>query len=529
MRRGAGRRQGLPAASDSHSPLTPMTTKPTTTLGTVFLVGAGPGDPGLLTVRAVQCLEQADLVLYDYLANPTLVEHAPEKAELIRLGRHDSGRSLSPEEITEVMVDAALEGRNVVRLKGGDPSIFARGGDEADACRAAGVPFEIVPGITSGLATAAFAEIPLTHFEDASAVALVTGHERDEKEESRLDYAALAAFPGTLVLYMGVKWAGRWSQALMEHGKPPNTPVAVVQWCSRARQQTVRCTLETVAEVIGEKGLRPPSLFVVGKVVDHAPTLSWFEERPLFGTSVLVAGSRRTASKLRDRLATLGAEVLTQPAIRVTEPPDWAPVDSALDRIREYDWLVFSSGNGVDYLIRRILERGGDARVLSPVKIAALGSGTAERLADYHLKADLAPEKVNVPSMAETLMAGAPGGALLLARASGDQPVLAEELEERGAAVDQIAVYRTVEIEEPNQDVADALAAGEVSWITVTSSPTARSLVRVYGESLRKSRIVSISPLTSASLQELGHEPEMEASPHTLEGMVDALLSRDRR
>jgi len=488
------------------------------------MVGAGPGDPGLITVRAVQCLQQADLVLYDYLANPTLVDYAPEGAELVRLGRHDQGRSLTPDEITDVMVKAALEGRNVVRLKGGDASIFARGGDEADACRAEGIPFEIVPGITSGLATAAYAEIPLTHHEEASAVALVTGHERDDKGEANLDYKALAAFPGTLVFYMGVKWAGRWSGALMEHGKSPDTPVAVVQWCSRARQQTCKCTLGTVAQVIGEKGLRPPSLFVVGKVVDRAPTLSWFQERPLFGTSVLVAGSKRTSAKLRQRLNILGAEVLSQPAIRVAPPPDWSPADAALDQLDAYDWLVFSSGNGVDGLLNRVFERGGDIRALGGVRIASLGKGTAERLSHYHLKADRAPERVDPTELAVSLMQDAPGGAFLLARASGDHPVLGEELEEAGAGVDQIPVYQTVEIEEPNQDVADALKAGEVTWITVTSSPTARSLVQLYGELLKSAKLVSISPLTTATLKELGYDPAYEAIPHTVDGMLETLL-----
>jgi uroporphyrinogen III methyltransferase/synthase len=496
--------------------------------GTVHLIGGGPGDPGLITVRAVQCLQEADLVLYDYLSNPTLVEYAPEGAELFRLGRHDQqGRNLTPEEITAWMVTAALEGRNVVRLKGGDPSIFARGGDEAAACRAAGVPFEIVPGITSGLATAAYAEIPLTHFEDASAVALVTGHERDSKEdkgESRLDYEALAAFPGTLVFYMGVRFAGRWSSALIEHGKSPDTPVAVVQWVSRARQQTCKCTLGTVTEIIGEKGLRPPALFVVGKVVDHAPTLSWFQERPLFGSSVLVAGSRRTSNRIRQRLSVLGAEVLTQPAIRVAPPSDWSTTDSALERLGEYDWLVFTSGNGVDGFLARVFERGGDARSLGSIRIAALGKGTAERLAHYHLKADLTPEKAEAAQVADTLTRDAPGGAFLLARAAGDRPVLAEELEEAGAAVDQVAVYETLEVEEPDVDVADALRAGEITWVTVTSSPTARSLVRLYGDLLREAEIISISPLTSATLKELGFEPAYEALPHTVDGMVETLL-----
>jgi uroporphyrinogen III methyltransferase/synthase len=487
-------------------------------------VGAGPGDPGLITVRAVQCLQSADLVLYDYLANPSLVEYAPEGAELIRLGRHDQGRSMTPDEITEVMVKAAMEGKTVVRLKGGDPSIFARGGDESDACRAAGIPFEIVPGITSGLATAAYAEIPLTHFEEASAVALVTGHERDDKEEAHLDYGALAVFPGTLVFYMGVKWAGRWAGALMEHGKPPDTPVAVVQWCSRARQQTVKCTLGTLAQVIGEKGLKPPSLFVVGKVVDHAPALSWFQERPLFGTSVLVAGSRQTSGRLRQRLTLLGAEVLTQPTIRVADPVEWAPVDAALDRVDQYDWLVFSSGSGVDGLLRRLFQRGRDVRALGRIRVAALGQGTAQRLDEYRISADVTPAKVDAAALARTLMEEAPGGAILVARATGDRPVLAEELEELGAAVDQVAVYRTVDMDAPNPDVADALTAREVGWITVTSGPTARALVRLYGELLRSARIISISPLTSATLRELGYDPAMEATPHTVDGMVEALL-----
>ena len=492
--------------------------------GTVHLVGAGPGDPGLLTVRAVECLQGADLVLYDYLANPTLVEYAREGAKLVRLGRHDKGRSLTPDEITDVMVKAALEGRNVVRLKGGDPSIFARGGDEADACRAQGIPFEIVPGITSGLATAAYAEIPLTHHEDASAVALITGHERDEKKESHLDYAALAAFPGTLVFYMGVKWAGRWSQALMENGKAPDTPVAVVQWCSRARQQTCKCTLETVTSVIGEQGLKPPALFVVGKVVDHAPTISWFQERPLFGTSVLVAGSKRTSAKLRRRMSILGAEVITQPAIQVAEPSSWTSVDTTLANLGEYDWLVFTSGNGVDGLVNRVIREKGDVRPLARVKLGALGKGTAERLGHYHLKADLAPDRVDAGPLADTLMEGAESGAVLLARSEEGRSILAEELEERGAAVDQVSVYRTVEVEKPNEDVADALEAGEVSWIAVTSSPTARSLVKLYGESLKKARIVSISPLTSATLKELGYEATVEAVPHTVDGLIDAII-----
>ncbi len=255
-----------------------MTTMPKDSPATVYLVGAGPGDPGLITLRGVECLAKADLVLYDYLVNPAILEHAPDSAELICLGHHSTGRVLSPEEIVAKMLEAALGGRTVVRLKGGDPSIFGRGADETEPLREAGVPLEIVPGITAGLATAAYCEIPITHHDDASAVALITGQERQGKSASRLDYEALANFPGTLIFYMGVKKVARWSRSLIEHGKPPETPVAIVRWCTRTRQQTVRCTLATVVEVVHKQELHPPAVFVVGKVVDRAPQISWFAE-----------------------------------------------------------------------------------------------------------------------------------------------------------------------------------------------------------------------------------------------------------
>ena len=279
-----------------------MTTAPSTAPATVYLVGAGPGDPDLITLRAVACLRRASLVLYDYLVNAALLEHCSGDAELVCLGHHSTGRALSPDEITTRMVDEARRGRTVVRLKGGDPSIFGRGADEAEALRDAGVPFEIVPGITAGLAAAAYCEIPVTHHDDASAVALVAGRERDCKGESRLDYGALAEFPGTLVFYMGVTRAARWSRALIEHGKPPETPVAIVLRCSWPKQKMVCCTLATVAEVVAKQGLRPPAVFVVGKVVDRAPQLSWFAARTSLGVPVPSEVPRDTPEELRDRL-----------------------------------------------------------------------------------------------------------------------------------------------------------------------------------------------------------------------------------
>jgi uroporphyrinogen III methyltransferase/synthase len=496
--------------------------------GTIYLVGAGPGDPGLISLRGVQCLERADLVLYDYLVNPVIVEHAWPEAEFICLGHPKRGRALPPDEITTLMVNEARKGRTVVRLKGGDGSVFGRGADETEALRAAGVPFEIVPGTTTGLAVAAYCEIPITHREDASAVALVAGKEHHSKPVSHLDYEALARFPGTLVLYMGVGTVADWSQALIAHGKPPETPVAIVRWSTRAQQQTARCTLATVADVVQRHRVRPPAVFIIGKVVDRAPERSWFEKRPLFGTRVLVAGSYGTAGPLRDRLAALGAEVLARPAIHIGDPPDWAPADTALERLDQYDWVVFSSGNGVDALMRRILSLGADARRLSTVKLAAMGAGTADRLAAYHLRADMVPEEFVAESLAQALLEDAPGRRFLLARGTRGRGVLAEALERAGARVDQVAVYSSTDVDEADPDVAEALSAGEIDWIAVTSSATARSLVQLYGDGLRSARFASIGHITSQTLRSLGYEPDVEAAPHTTAAMVDAILEAQR-
>lgn len=501
-----------------------MTPPPSNNPGKVYLVGAGPGDPGLITLRAIECLGRADLVLYDYLANPAALEHASPSAELFCLGHHTSGRRLSPGEITTAMVEGARQGKTVVRLKGGDPSVFGRGVDEIEALRNAGIPYEIVPGITAGLAAAAFAEIPITHHDVASAVALITGQERHCKAESHLDFGALAGFPGTLIFYMGVTKASEWSEALIDNGKPPETPVAIVRWCSWAKQRTFRCTLDTVVDFISEQELRPPVLFIVGDVVHHSPQLSWFAERPLFGRRVLVSGSPSTSDKLRRQLASLGADVMVKPAIQISPPADWAPADSAIERLDQYDWLVFLSTNGVEYFFQRLFERGNDLRRIGDVKLAAIGPGTAERLGDYHLQADLVPDEYRAEALAKALVGQAEGRRFLLARASRGREVLAEALVGAGAEVDQIVVYESSDVTDPDPDVAEALSSGEIDWVIVASSATARSLDHLYGEALQNARLASISPLTSTALRELGHEPATEASPHTTAGLVDAIV-----
>ncbi|MCG6954369.1 MAG: uroporphyrinogen-III C-methyltransferase [Gemmatimonadetes bacterium] len=493
--------------------------------GTVYLVGAGPGDPGLITVRGVECLHRADIVLYDYLANAELLEHASPSAKLVPLGRQRGGRMFTPAEIAERMIAEARAGRSVVRLKGGDPSVFGRGADETEALRNAGIPFEIVPGITSGLALAAYCELPITQQHDASAVALVTGRERDDKTESCLDYDSLASFPGTLIFYMGVGRCKDWSRELLARGRSPDTPVAIVRHCTRSDQQMVRCTLGTVAEVVATLKVRPPALFAVGEVVDRAPRDSWFSSRPLFGTQVLVPGSRMTSARLRGRLTALGADVLAAPVLRIGPPADWEPVDRVLDRIHEYDWLVFTSEYGVDQFLGRLMTRGGDARRLGSAKLAALGSGTAERLIRWGLRADLVPEESASRTLAETLLDHVRGRWVLLVQANRGREALARELEGGGARLEQVAAYESTDELVPDPDVVAALASGEIQWVAVTSSAAARALVHLYGDDLRYPRLASIGPVTTAALKESGLQPAVEASPHTTQALVEAILA----
>jgi uroporphyrinogen III methyltransferase / synthase len=507
-------------------------------VGKVYLVGAGPGDPGLITLRGVECLRQADLVLYDYLVNPEILDHARATAELVCLGRHGRGRIMSPAEVNERMIRGAQAGQTVVRLKSGDSLIFARAAEERQALAAAGLPFEIVPGITAALAAGSYAGIPLTDRDAASAVALVTGHEDDEKPSRPLDYAALAAFPGTLVFYMGVTSAPHWTRSLIDAGKAADTPAAIVRRCSWPDQVTFRCTLSRVADELAAHGMRPPVIVIVGDVAAAEPAARWFTDRPLFGQRVLVTRPAGQADDLRHRLAALGAEVLLQPAIEIADPPDWSPVDAALAGMAQngpnqigtahYDWLVFSSANGVRYLLDRLLETGGDVRRLGGVRLAAIGPGTAEELAHYHLRADLVPGEFRAESLAEALSAAAAGKRFLLARASRGREVLADQLRDAGAAVDQVVVYTSRDVSRAEPAVAELLAAGRIDWITVTSSAIARSLVAMFGQpqasDLKGAKLASISPVTSATLRDLGYEPAAEAHEYTMAGLVEAML-----
>lgn len=496
-----------------------------TTVGIVYLVGAGPGDPGLITLRGVECLRRAEVIVYDYLANPLLLQHAPAAAEKICLGQHPPHKPWSQVEIQAFLIRRAREGRAVVRLKGGDPAVFGRGAEEIEALRAAGIPYETIPGVTAAFAAAAYGDIPLTHGQHCSAVALVTGQERRCKQGAGLDYAALAGFPGTLVFYMGTTSAKDWSEALVRGGKPPATPVAIVRRCSWNDQEVIRCTLGEVADVIATHRVRPPTVIIIGHVVDLAPAVSWFAARPLFGKRILLTRPERQMAPVADRLRELGAEVLVQPAIEIAPPQDWEPVDRVLRDLDRYDWIVFSSANGVQFFLDRLETLHGDVRRLGRIRIAAIGPGTAAELSRYRLRADLVPEAFRAEALAEALVNQAEGQNFLLIRASRGREILAEQLAAAGKNVEQVVAYQSNDVAKPAPEVIEAMAAGKIDWVTVTSSAIAQSLVSLFGETLRRTRLASISPVTSTTLAALGFPPAVEATRYTMEGLVEAIVS----
>ena len=464
----------------------------------MYFIGAGSGDPQLLKLRGAELLRRADVVLYDYLANPQILQHAPQ-AESVCLGRHGASRIWKQEEINAKLVELAQQGQTVARLKGGDPAVFGRLSEEMAALNEHGIAFEIVPGVTAASAAAAYLATPLTDRRTASAVALVTGQENPEKPEDRLNYRHLADFPGTLVFYMGVTTAPRWTQALLESGKPPQTPALIVRRCTLPDQQTIRCRLDEVAEHLTPASrFRPPALVLVGPAMGEAPETAWFAKRPLFGQTVLLTRPAHQCEPAAGQLRELGAEVLLQPAIEISEPQDWRPVDAVLKRLGEFDWIVFSSTNGVQYFFGRLLQQGLDMRALGGIRLACVGPVTAESLKDYHVQADLIPKtQYNAEALAAALCEqNAAGRRFLLIRASRGREVLAETLTAAGGMVEQVVVYQSTDSPPADEAIAERLAAGGIDWVTATSPAIARSLHKMFGEALKQTKLASISPLT---------------------------------
>jgi len=516
---------------------------------TVHLVGAGPGDPGLLTVRAHELLGRADVVVYDRLSQESLLDLAPPGAERIDVGKAPGQVRMGQDDINALLVERGKSAATVVRLKGGDPFVFARGGEEAAALAAAGVSFEVVPGITSAIAVPAYAGIPVTLRHSSTSVTIVTGHEEPGAgDEGTVDWEAVARVGGTIVVLMGVARIGRIAEALMAGGRPASTPVAAVRWGTRPEQTTVRATLGTIAA----HELGTPSVIVVGEVAGH--DLAWYENRPLFGRRVVVTRAREQAGELVDRLAALGAATVEVPAIAVHEPADGgASLAAAVDRLATYDWVVVTSPNGAHRLVAAVREAGRDARAFGGVRLAAIGPGTAEALAARNLVADLVPPRFVAESLVEAFPAaatpagaaqgpspgaadqpprepGPPGadgwpqgrGRVLLARAAVARDVLPEGLRAKGWHVDVVEAYRT---EPVPLDEARARAVAEAEIVTFTSSSTVTNLLATLGGRPVPPVVAAIGPVTAATAREHGLDVAVEADVHTMDGLVEALVA----
>lgn len=496
----------------------------------VSLVGAGPGHPGLLTLRAVELLNRADLVIYDKLVPLALLQHTPAQARVVCVAELNANHPADRQPVLEAMIEGARAGRRVVRLKGGDPSIFGRGGEEAEALHRAGIACEVVPGVTAALGAAAFAGIPLTHRSYASGVAIVTGHENPEKPETALDWDAIARFTGTLVIYMGMSRLDRIVEHLIRLGKDPTTPAAVVQWATLGDQQTLTAPLRDLPETVRLSGMTAPALIIIGAVVELRDKLKWFEKLPLHGQRILITRPRHQADEFARRVVDLGGVPYLLPAVEIREPDDWTPVDAALFNLAAFRWLVFTSSNGVRAFFDRLRSLGLDLRAVGHMKFAAIGPKTADALRRYHLEPDVVPERYQSEDLAAALVDNLePGERVLLARADRGRDILRETLAGTHE-VEQIAVYSQTDAVIDNAVLLKHLRRGELDFITLTSTNIARALLTMLDDTTRgriragEIGLVSISPITSDEIRRHDLPVAAEAAAATMDGVLDAVI-----
>jgi len=502
--------------------------------GIVYLIGAGPGDPGLITVKGLECLRRADVVVYDYLASPAFLAEAPATAERIYVGKTRGCHHTPQAEINALLVEKARAGRVVARLKGGDPYVFGRGGEEAQYLAAEGVPFEVVPGVTAGFAAAAYAGIPLTHRDFTTSLGLVTGHEDPAKKMSSLDWEKLATGVGTLVFYMGMANLPLIAGKLMAHGRSPKTPVAIVRWATTSRQQTLVATLGDVVEKVGAVGIKPPAVIIVGEVVGLREELRWFDNRPLFGRRVLVTRTAEQAGSFVALLEAQGAEAIACPVIEVVAPPSWDAFDAEICRLAETDLLILTSANGVEAFFARLAAMGRDLRALHGVTVVAVGPKTAAAIEARGLRPDLVPADYRAEGVVELLKArGVRGQRVLYPRAELARDLIPQELAAAGATIAAPLAYRTLPPADGGERVRALLAEGGVDAVTFTSSSTVENFLAMAGpgaaEQLRGVTIVSIGPLTTRTALRYGLQVDIEPAASTLEAMVEAMVAYYRQ
>lgn len=499
--------------------------------GVVYLVGAGPGDPKLITLRGIDCIKNADVLVYDRLASPRLLSYARPDAEMIFAGKSPVRHTLKQEEINQVLVEKAKEGKIVTRLKGGDPFVFGRGGEEAEFLLAHDIPFEVVPGITSGIAVPAYAGIPVTHREFNSTLAFITGNEDPTKEDTSIEWDKVATGCGTIVFYMGMANLPHIVEKLITHGRSPDTPVGIVRWGTRPEQQTVTGTLADIVERAREAKMGHPSIIVVGGVVSLREKLRWFETKPLFGKRILITRSRSQASVLAEKVEDLGGEPFEFPTIEITDPDDFGPFDSAIADIESFDWLVLTSVNGVQSFMKRLRQLKKDVRRLSNIKIVAIGPKTREEIEKYGIFCEFMPEEFVAEAIIEMFkdqqMAGRK---VLLPRADIARKVLPDTLRSMGAEVCEVTAYRTVMGSGDLEQLMKLLEEHKIHVITFTSSSTVKNFVKKVGPEnvsrlLEGVVVASIGPITSASARELGLTVDVEAAEYTIDGLIQGILN----
>jgi uroporphyrinogen III methyltransferase/synthase len=492
--------------------------------GKVYLVGAGPGDLGLVTLRAKECIENADVIVYDHLANPAALGWARDDAEVIYSGKQP-GESQSQQEINALLVDKAREGKQVVRLKGGDPFVFGRGAEEAQEIASAGIPFEIVPGITSAIAGPAYAGIPITHRAHNSHVTFFTGHEDPTKTGSPIDYAALAKLGGTQVMLMGVERLAAVTSEMLKHGVRGDLPVALIRWATTGQQETLTGRLSDIAEKAAANNFEPPAIAVFGDVVALRETLNWYEKRPLLGKRIVVTRTRKQASILSNKLRALGAHVIELPTIRIEPPSNLREFAELVQDAHTYDWIVFTSANGVEAFFDIFFKLYDDAREIGAVRLAAIGPTTAQRVKDFHLHVDVQPEEFIAEAVVREFkkLGSIENERILVVRAERARDVLSKEFSAAGAIVDEAFAYRTVP---ETRDVGGSqrqLAQGGADLITFTSSSTVENFVALGLPWPKGMRVASIGPITSKTVRDQGLKVDVEARRHDIDGLVQAI------
>ncbi len=502
--------------------------------GKVYIVGAGPGDIGLLTVKGLMCLRKADVVVYDYHLNAQVLNYINHKAEFIYAGKRGGHHTLTQEEINHAIVEKAREGKVVCRLKGGDPFIFGRGGEEAEVLAQEAIEFEVVPGISSAVAAPAYAGIPLTHRQYSSSFAVVPGYEDVTKKGSSIDWTKLATGVGTIVFLMTVKNLPTVCERLIENGRDPGTPVAVIRWGTRPEQTTLESTLKNISQLVRERDVRPPAVMIIGDVVRLRKSLRWYEKKPLFGQRILV--TREHADSF-GRLADLGAEIFEFPTIEVVPPSDWKALDDAIEKIESYNWLIFTSANGVKYFFRRFFDRDRDIRDMKGLKICTVGSRTASVVRTYGMKVDLIPESFSAEGLIEAFCSdrGTPGTEqglrgirMLLPRAEIAREVFPEKVREAGGEIDVVPAYRTVKPELHGKRLKRFLKEKKVTIATFTSAATFNNFVSIMDEeagTLLKDIIVAvIGPVTAHAVTKAGLRVHIMAESATIESLVGKII-----